>query len=201
MPTKLIIIRHAQTEWNLLKRYCGSADLGLNARGKKQAIKLRKALKNIPVDEIYSSNKKRAIQTAEIVFKKRPIKIIPGLKEIHFGIFEGFTYDEIMGKHPLIYKKWLKNPYLVNIPKGESMKNFKKRALGAFKKIIHLNKDKTVAVVCHGGTISVFLNYILKSKDFWKYIPKSASLSIVECAGRKSKIKLFSDTRHLQWVK
>ncbi len=198
MPTKILLIRHGQTEWNLRKRYCGSADLGLNACGKKEAEKLRKRLKDKPVHKIYSSDRIRAIETARIVFKRAGLEKIPGLSEMHFGIFEGLTYDEIMRKYPVIYKRWLRDPYGITIPKGEGLREFKKRVVSAFKKIIALNANKTVAVVCHGGAISIFLNHILKSKDFWKQIPKSASLSIVEYNNSKPKIRLFNDIAHLK---
>jgi len=197
MPTKLLIIRHGQTQWNLKKIYCGSTDLGLNSHGRKQAEKLRQRLKNTSVHKVYSSDKIRAIETAEIIFKRSHIKRMTGLKEVHFGIFEGLTCDEIMKKHSVIYKRWIKNPYSIKIPRGEDLKEFKKRVIGTFKEIIRLNKNKTVAVICHGGTISTFLNHVLKSKEFWKQIPKSASLSIVEYTGNKPKISLFSDTSHL----
>lgn len=197
MTTRLLIIRHGQTKWNLKKRYCGSEDLGLNSCGRKQASRLSRALKQKCVNKIYASNKMRALQTAKIVFKGCKIEKIPDLREMHFGVFEGLTYGEILQKHPVVYKRWLKNPYAVTIPRGESLRDFKKRVLAAFKKIIRLNKGKTVAIVCHGGTISVFLNHILKSRKFWEQIPKSASLSIVEHENNKTKIKLFSDTRHL----
>ena len=197
MPTKLLLIRHGQTEWNLQKRYCGSADLWLNACGKKEAEKLRKRLKDNPVYKIYSSDRKRAVQTARIVFGRSKVKKIADLREAHFGIFEGLTYDEIIKRHPVIYKRWLKDPFSITIPQGESLRKFKKRVVGAFKKIVALNTDKTVAIVCHGGAISVFLNHVLRSKGFWKQIPKSASLSIVEYTKGKPKIKLFSDTTHL----
>jgi len=197
MSTKLILIRHGSTQWNLKKRYCGFTDLGLNADGKKQTRKLYKRLKGNPVDKIYSSDRRRAIETAKIIFRSSKFEKMPDLREMHFGVFEGLTYDEIMKRHPVIYKRWLDDPYSITIPKGEGLSEVKKRVVSAFKKIIALNINKTVAVVCHGGAISVFLNHILGSKNFWKHIPKSASISIVEYKKGKPKIKLFNDTMHL----
>jgi len=197
MSTKLILIRHGSTHWNLKKRYCGFTDLGLNADGKKQARKLYKRLKDNPIHKIYSSDRKRAIQTARIIFRSSKLEKMPDLREMHFGVFEGLTYDEIMKRHPIIYKRWMEDPYNITIPKGEKMHEFKRRVINAFKKIIALNINKTVAVVCHGGAISVFLNHILGSKNFWKQIPKLASFSIVEYKKGKPKIKLFNDIAHL----
>lgn len=193
MATSLILIRHGQTDWNLKKRYCGFVDLSLNQIGKKQAEGLRKRFKKEKVDKVYSSDKKRAVQSAEIIFKGREIEKIEDLREIHFGVFEGFTHKEVMEKYPEIYRRWLKDPFSVVIPGGEGLQNFKKRIIKAFKKIVTLNKGKAAAVVCHGGPISIFINHILKSKDFWGKIPSSASVSIIEFKNGKPRIELFND--------
>jgi len=199
MATKLILIRHAQTAWNSAKRYSGFIDVALNAEGKSEAGKLEKRLKNEEINRIYCSDRIRAVQTARIIFKNSKINLIPDLREMHFGRFEGLTYKQIMKKYPAIYRKWLKDPSSITIPKGESLNNFKKRITGALKKIISLNKNKTVAVVSHGGAISIFINTILKSKDFCKQIPNSASLSIIEYKNNKPNIRLLNDTAHL-WM-
>lgn len=197
MPTKLLLIRHGETTWNKNKRYSGVSDVLLSKEGKRQAEKLHKRLKCATIDKIYSSDRKRAIQTAKIVFKDKDFEKIYDLREIHFGIFEGLTYSQVMKKYPVVYKQWLKDPYSIKIPKGESLFEFKKRIISAIKKVIASNKNKTVAIVCHGGAISVILNHILKTKEFWQKIPKSASLSIIEHNKRKIEIKLFNDITHL----
>lgn len=197
MTTKLLLIRHGETVWNRNKRYSGYIDIDLSRKGRAQAKKLQQRLKGEQVDKIYSSDRKRAIQTAKIIFKNFPIEKIGDLREVHFGIFEGLTYDEILKRHPVAYRNWLKDPFKTAIPKGENLKDFKKRIIKAVKKIISLNKGKTVAVVCHGGSISILMNHLLKSKKFWHKIPKSASLSIVEYKNGKTRIKLFNDTSHL----
>lgn len=197
MITELILIRHGSTKWNLKKRYCGYADVTLSEEGRIQAKKLRKRFHKEKIHRVYCSDRKRAIETAKIIFKKLEIEKIPELKEMHFGIFEGKTHQQIMKKHKEIYRKWLNNPYSVTIPKGEDLRNFKKRIVNALKMIISLNQNKTVAVVCHGGTISIFITHLLKTENFWKKIPGSASISIIEYKNGKPAIKLFNDTTHL----
>ena len=170
MATKLILIRHGSTDWNIEKRYSGLIDIGLNDKGKKEARCLYKRLKQEKVNKVYASKKKRAIQTARIIFKGLKIEKIPDLREVHFGCFEGLTHEEIMKKHGKIYKRWLNNPFCVAVPGGEDLKDFRKRVINAVRKIISLNRNKTVAVVCHGGTIS-----ILTGK-----IPAPGSLTIIK---------------------
>lgn len=200
MKTKLLLIRHGQTNCNLEKRYSGFLDVDINATGKKQAKLLHKRLKKIQIHNVYSSDRLRAINSAKIIFKNLKVSIDPGLRELHFGIFEGLTYAQIMKKHPQEYKKWLVNPFKTSIPQGENLYDFQKRILTSFKNIISNNIAKTAAIVCHGGVISIFINSILKSKDFWNYIPDSTSLSIVERIGNNTDIKLFNDTTHLNHI-
>lgn len=198
MPTKLILIRHGRTAWNFQKRYCGAKDIGLDCAGKKEAARLCGRMKKEVVHKIYSSHKKRARQTAEIVFGASGIKNVPGLAEMNFGVFEGLTYAQIFKKYPTVYKKWLKDPFGTVIPGGESLPDFKKRVVGAMEKIVSLNKDKTVAIVCHGGVISIFINHILGSRDFWKHIPRPGSISMVEYKGGKPRVRYFNDIAHLR---
>lgn len=197
MATKLILIRHGETVWNSKRRYCGSIDVALNNKGKKQARSLRNRLKGHNIHSVYSSDKKRAVQTAKIIFKGLKIKKFSQLNEINFGIFEGLSHEQIMKKYPAVYKQWQNNPLNSNIPKGESLRDFEKRVIAIFKRIISLNRNKTVAIVSHGGPISVFINRVLKARDFWKYIPNHASLTIVEFENRKPKIRLLNDLSHL----
>lgn len=197
MATKLLLIRHGQTEWNLQGRYCGFLDIDLNGQGIIQAERLAARLKGQEIHKIYCSDRKRAIQTAEIIFKGREFEKAADLREINFGIFEGLTYNEIMGKHPEIYKKWYKDPLTASIPQGENLSDFKTRVINNFKSIVNFNPHKTVAVVSHGGVISIFINDILQTEDFWNKIPDSTSLTIIECENGQAKIKILNDTLHL----
>lgn len=197
MPTRLILIRHGVTDWNQEKKYSGFTDIGLNPDGKKQVKKLSQRLKRQEIHKVYSSDRKRALQSARIIFKQMRITLVPGIREMHFGIFEGLTYKRIMRQYPEIYRKWLKHPFGAGIPEGETLADFQKRVTGSIKKITSMNRNKTTAVVCHGGTISVYINHILKSKDFWTQIPHSASVTIVEYKNGKPEIKLFNDISHL----
>lgn len=180
MPVRLILIRHGETEWNRKKRYCGSLDVSLNATGRDQARRLRNQLDGVAVDAVYSSSRKRAVETARIIFKKRLIKKKADLRELHFGCFEGLTHCMILKKYASLYRKWLHDPFEVVIPGGENLHDFKKRVLRIFKKIVSRHRGETVAVVCHGGVIGIFFMHLLRKKNFWKLIPKSGSATIVE---------------------
>lgn len=175
----MILIRHGQTSWNARKIYCGARDIGLNANGKKQAARLRRQLNAGKIYEVYSSDKKRAMQTARIIFKKNKINRLAGLREMRFGVFEGLSHAQVLRKYPGIYSRWLKDPFSITMPKGESLRDFRKRVVMAMKKIAKAHPEQKVAVVCHGGVIGIFLSHLLKRRNFWKLIPKPASCTVV----------------------
>jgi len=194
MVTKLVFIRHGITEWNKQRRYCGCKDIGLSSLGKAQAIRLRKKLKGFEFDRIYCSDRKRALQTRAILFGKSDFIKVKGLREIDFGVLEGLRHDEILKKHPKLYKEWLTDPYKGRIPEAEPMRVFKKRVHGAIKKILQANRGKTIAVVCHGGVIGIFVSSLLKSGNFWRYVPSPASVTVAEHKNRKLNLKEFNST-------
>lgn len=201
MATRLFLIRHGSTDWNVKQRYCGFVDIALNNKGIAQARRLKKRLQDETVHKVYASDRKRAIQTAAIVFKGCPIEKVADLREMHFGIFEGLTYKQIMKKFPDTYKKWISNPFKIVIPRGENLDILKKRVVKAFRRIILRHPNQTIAVVCHGGAISAFINHVLNSRDFWRHIPLSASLSILELHNKKFKIRLLNDVSHLSGIR
>jgi len=198
MATKLILIRHGETLWNAQKRYCGSTDIGLSAKGKKQARRLKEKLNGMGIHKIYTSGRKRAIQTGRIILNGAKIIKVEALREINFGVLEGLTHEEIMKRYTDVYEKWLKDPFKNRIPGAEPMSAFKKRAHAAIKKIASISYGKTVAIACHGGVIGIFVSSILKSRNFWRYVPSAASITIVEYKEDRPMIKLFNDTAHLK---
>ena len=198
MLTRLILIRHGITTWNKQERYCGCKDINLSKEGRAQAEKLCKILKKVKFERIYSSDRKRALQTSRIVFPDARIIKVKALREINFGVLEGFTHEEIMKKYAPIYQKWLNAPFKYCLPKAEPLVKFKKRIQDAVKKIVRLNRGKTMAIICHGGSIGILVGSILKSKNFWRYVPSAASMTILEYKNDRPRIKKFNQKNHLR---
>jgi len=198
--TRLILIRHGETDYNAEKKYYGFSDPPLNDTGTWQAERLSERLKTEEIGKVYSSDLKRAYCTAKIAFKNHNIKVSQDLRELNFGIFEGLRHQEIMKKQPKIYENWIEDPVNNKIPKGEEFKSFKKRVLRTFKSIITENTGRTAAIITHGGPIKIFLNDILKNrpKDFWMIKQDSAALNIIDYfADQEPIVVLNNDTVHL----
>ena len=95
--TELIVVRHGETDWNRDGRYQGHADPPLNDAGREQARELARALADQPLDVAYTSDLRRAAETARIIVDGREVKLVedPGLREIDVGSWSGLTRAEI----------------------------------------------------------------------------------------------------------
>lgn len=192
MSTKIILIRHAQTEWNQEKRYLGRTDIGLSPEGIKQAQGLSQQLKKEKIHKAYSSDAKRALHSAELCLEGFAIEKTPELREINFGVFEGLTHQQIIAEHPQVYRQWLKDPLKTAIPEGEKFTDFQKRVLNTLETIISGNNHKTIAIVTHAGPIKVILNNIMPAKNIWKIYVQIASINIINYREGKKSIESLS---------
>lgn len=183
--TKLLLIRHAQSLWNLENKAQGHSDSPLTELGIKQSEMLAKYLRDINIAKIYSSNLGRALNTAKIISKNIGISIeeVANLKEIMLGEWEGMTGEEIASKYKDTYHNWFRYPSKTLIPQGESIEDLKKRIIPTFNNIINKHDGETVAVVSHGGVIITFIAHLLKvdlDNIYWMVEISNASLSMVE---------------------
>lgn len=177
---KLIIVRHGQTQMNVDSLFFGKLDPELTELGKKQAEGARQKLKKFKYDNIYSSDLKRASQTAQIVnYMNKEIVYDKRLQEIDFGIFEGLTYSEIKEKYPEECKKSQIDWENYDFETGESPKEMQERAV-SFIKSLDLEKDNLI--VTHWGVIGCILSWYLSSRlqSYWKYSIDNGGIAVIE---------------------
>lgn len=196
--TKLILIRHGETNYNLEKKYCGHSDILMNRKGVSQIKKLSKKVKSFHIDKIYSSDLKRAVQTSKILFNNRPVTRLEELREMNFGVFEGLDFEAIHEKFEDYHNLWLHDPMKVTIPGGESFKDFKKRVIAKIRVLLRKHKDETVAIVAHGGTIRLIICYLFKKsfKFFWQVEQRPGALNIIHIKNGRVKAVTLNDTSH-----
>lgn len=165
---KVYFIRHGETAGNQVKRYTGRSDESLSEQGIIQAKRLAKHLLE-PMDQVFVSPMKRCQETAAILFPNIQPTIVPDLREINFGVFEGKTADELQSL--TAYQTWLDSNGLGEIPEGESLLSFQKRCSRAFDQVILSVPDySTVAFVVHGGTImALFDKFVLPKQSYFAY--------------------------------
>jgi broad specificity phosphatase PhoE len=137
--TTFLLARHGETEWNREERYQGHADPPLNETGRAQAQQLAEELAAAPIDAVYSSDLRRAAETAEIVGARLnlPVERDPGLREIDVGSWQGLTRAQIDGR------PW----------DGETYEHHADRVTRALLAIATRHPEGCVLVVSHGGTL------------------------------------------------
>lgn len=169
---KIYVIRHGQTDWNLIHKIQGVTDTELNDTGIKQAEEARENLKNIDFDLIICSPLKRTKKTAEIINQNRNIPIIYNekLKERCFGNFEGRVVNE-----DDIFKSEVLYDVNVNYSedKIESIKDLMLRIKIELDNIKEKYSDKKVLIVTHGGVLRAVNAY-------FNGIPESGILNSAE---------------------
>lgn len=159
--TELILLRHGKTGFNEKKVYCGSSNPPLSAQGIEETAQTAKLLESFAPDCAYSSEKQRAVQTAQIVVPHRPVTTVPSLCELDFGDFEGLNADEISRRMPDEWQAYLNDPYGYCFPDGDCVSDFLKRSSEAVREIAKRHQGQRILIVTHKGVITAALSYYL----------------------------------------
>src|SRR5437764_2409246 len=107
--TTLLLARHGETDWNRARRWQGHADRPLTERGRAQAAELAERLADIALDAVYSSDLRRARETAEAVAQAQGVDLVQlaELREVSVGSWEGLTREEAATRFPEGFRRWL----------------------------------------------------------------------------------------------
>ena len=201
--TDVYLIRHAQCTGNVENKLTGKGDYDLAEEGKMQVQLLTNYLKNIKFDKVYSSPLKRTIKTIAPIAKLENINIqlSQELEEMDFGIYDGFTWEQVDKLDNKIMHNSKKE--IMGIPKQETTKQVQKRMKKIMKRIVKENPNKTILVCSHGIAIEAFLREIAKvpfNVESKKFSQGNTSVNIISYDEKKKKfyIKDLCETKHLQ---
>ncbi len=153
--TRVLAIRHGETDWNATGRIQGQLDIPLNATGRWQVDRLALAVADEGIDAIYSSDLLRALETAQAVARVvgRGIVTDAGLRERGFGIFEGMSHAEIDRRWPEQNQRWRRRDPEFGAPGGETLNQFYARAIATATRLAARHPGQTIALVSHGGVM------------------------------------------------
>ncbi|KJU86952.1 Phosphoglycerate mutase [Candidatus Magnetobacterium bavaricum] len=162
MSTTVYLLRHGKTIGDNERRYKGHTDVPLSDDGIRQAARSAQYIKRYAtrgIQRIYCSDLSRTIESAEMIgkpFDLTPVKV-EGLRERHFGRWEGMTFDEVSQNYPQEFDQWAKNPLAFSPIDGESTLDVSARVMPVFYDIIAKHRDESIVVVAHGGVNRVIL--------------------------------------------
>lgn len=172
-PGKLILIRHAESEWNALGKWTGLTDVHITEEGRKQAAKLGEAIRDIDVHHVYTSNLIRTVETFTNLMETAenapdvPHERKEELNERDYGDYTGLNKWEVLEQVGDEAFQGIRRGWDHPIPGGETMKMVHERAVPFYDNHIlsKLQEGKNVLVVAHGNTIRALIKHIEDISD------------------------------------
>lgn len=204
---RILLVRHGETVWNQENRWQGQADVPLSENGREQSWRLARRLweEEQSVQAIYSSDLKRAVDTAAIVGEAFGIAptIEAGWREMNIGSWSGLRTAEVIAKNP---EEWERLRAGEDLPRGggETFAHFQARLIQSAQDLVHKHAGEQVIVVSHGGAVRAFLLYCrgLAMSQF-RTIDKIGNTGLSEVTlttDGKAIIHHVNDTNHLDGV-
>jgi broad specificity phosphatase PhoE len=187
--TTLLLARHGETDWNRDGRLQGHADTPLNDRGREQARALAEEINGVEV--IYSSDLRRAVETAEVVAERLglEVRVDSRLRERGFGAWEGLTRAEIEASFREDFDRWRKGDGF-GADDAETHQAFAARIQAFLEDVLVRHPDETVLVITHGGSIRV-VQAVASGLDYLRdrrTIRALANCSVARYAAREGKL-------------
>lgn len=200
----IYVTRHGETVWNVEHRLQGQRDSPLTPRGILQATWLRDALRDVPLDGIYTSSSPRARATAQILGEGRAVEIQASddLREIDLGAWEGQLISEAQARHPAEYAAFWETPHLYRpVSGGESFAALQRRVVTAVEGILARHHGQTILLVTHAAALKALLSHFERRplERLWQppYIHPTALCKVVIANGLPT-IELYGDISHYQ---
>jgi probable phosphoglycerate mutase len=157
---ELLLLRHGETDWNREGRLQGQTDIALNALGEQQAraaadFLIERIESDGPIDAVYASDLKRAFVTAQAFAERVGVMVQnePGVRERHYGDFEGKRRTDLPTLFPNETRNWRGDVLALHPPGGESHETFMARVDAALASIARRHPGQRVLVATHGGVL------------------------------------------------
>ena len=158
--TRLVLLRHGESQWNLENRFTGWVDVPLSPKGIQEAKSAGEKLKGYVFDRAFTSVLRRAINTLDIVLDSVGQKGIPvvqdqALNERHYGDLQGLNKAETAKKFGEAQVKIWRRSFDIQPPNGESLKNTLERVLPYWESRIEplVVKGERLIIVAHGNSL------------------------------------------------
>lgn len=198
----MLLVRHGQSTWNRDHKIQGQLDPPLSEEGRRQAEALGRRLAGRRLAGLYSSDLKRALETARAVGSATSLEpeTAQGLREIFLGEWEGLRTEDLAERFPDAWARWTEEPDWDLVPGGEGAALFETRVVAAIDAIFDRHGHGDVLAVTHGGVIQVALHRVVgrPSHGLFPFKIQNASISVIEKRAGRLVIAGVNDTSHLE---
>jgi len=201
--TRMILVRHGETEWNRIERFRGRADVPLNQTGLFQAgVTGRRIADEWRPVAIYSSPLARAVKTAEAVawHFSLAVQVHPGLIDIDYGQWQGLTPCEAKERWPEVIDAWYNAPHTARIPGGETLDELRARAERTVNELAARHQGQTIVLVGHTVINRIILLAVLGlgNDHFWRLRQDTCAINVFEVEGGVFTLVSLNDKYHLR---
>jgi broad specificity phosphatase PhoE len=196
--TWVYLARHGEVLHAAEGRFFGHTDVALSPAGHAQVTALGQRLGTEPIDAVYASDLLRARDSAAplAVARGTDVVVVPPLREMAMGRWEGLTFLEIRAREPELCDRWLADPFAMPFPDGEGLAELRARVVPAVRGLVERHAGGRVAVIAHGGTNRVILaealglplgNIFRLAQDYaaWNLIEYRAEGAVVHALNRR----------------
>lgn len=200
--TRIVAVRHGETDWNVGARIQGHTDVGLNDHGRRQARRVARALADEALCAVYSSDLARAASTAAPIAAAAgvPLHTDAALRERAFGIFEGLGFDELEQRWPDEVRRWRQRDPDFGPEGGETLRVFYRRCVDAVLAIAARHPGEHIVVVSHGGVLDCLYRAAtrleLQAPRTWQVA--NAGINRLLCGELGLMLVGWGDTSHLR---
>jgi len=200
--TRLIAVRHGETEWNKATRIQGQLDIALNATGQWQAAQAAAALAEEPIAAVYASDLQRATATAQAIAQPHgvAVRLHTDLRERHFGDMQGLTWQTIYEQHPEVAHAWRARVPDFAPAGGETLLALQARVAGVVQQLASAHTGELIVLVAHGGILDMLYRLAtgeaLQTKREWDL--SNAAINRLLWTPQGLQLLAWGDRRHLE---
>lgn len=199
--TRIILLRHGETEANRERRFAGSTDVELTSEGRTMAESAARRFRAVRIDALHVSPLLRCAQTAEEVSRVSGLKprVVPEIRELDFGDWEMLSLEEVHERDAEGFTRWISDD-AVPAPGGESWAELGARVGEWWAEVAERYEGRTVLAVTHGGVILWLARHVAQApyQAMIAFEIDPCSITILQSRRGLWRIRSLNDTTHIR---
>jgi phosphoserine phosphatase len=200
--TKIILVRHGHVEGIDPPRFRGRTELPLTELGMRQARETARRIGGSwrPA-AVYTSPMGCCVATGQAIAEEVGVErqSLDDLNDLHYGAWQGRTFDEIQAEAPSLFAVWRTAPHMLRFPDGDSLQDLVARAADALRFVLDRHPRQVVVTVGHDSVNRALLLQLLDQplSAYWRLAQDPCAISEVDITDARPHVRRVNETGHL----